>query len=123
VNGEHRKRKRSLSVGEQHTRDKKASISKTKETPEQVQFREFVSQVYAILERYHPLSVGVAEQSRDSNPSVLHFILPTPQNEETPNGKRKTDPVTEEKSLFFKLLNHEYTSVSQIEVPPQILQE
>lgn len=124
VNGEHRKRKRSLSAGEQHTRDKKVSVSRTKETPEQVQFREFVSQVYTILERYlleSLVSMEVADESRDSNPSVLNFTLPLPQNEDTTNGKRsKTDPLNEEKSLSSKLINNEYTSVSQIEVPSQL---
>ncbi len=61
----------------------------------------------------------LVDESRDSNPSVVHFTLPLPQIEETTNVKRsKTDPLNEDKSLSSKLINNEYTSVSQIEVRP-----
>jgi hypothetical protein len=58
VNGiEHRKRKRSptsITTGQQENhREKRISAVKSKETLEQIQFREFVSQIESILLLYY----------------------------------------------------------------------
>jgi hypothetical protein len=103
------------------------STSRTKETPEQTQFREFLAQVFIIFQRYIPypflpciFAASYLIKSHDSNPSVLYFVLPTVQQQETAetsNGKRsKTDPLSEERTLASKLQNIEYTNISQIEV-------
>ena len=52
VNGDHRKRKRSPSMTVLEHRDKRVSLSRSKETVEQIQFREFVGHVHAILSSY-----------------------------------------------------------------------
>ena len=41
-------------VGQEYHREKRGSSSKGKETVEQVQFREFITQVHAVLEEYPP---------------------------------------------------------------------
>ena len=109
-------------------------MSRMKETPEQTQFRDFLAQVFIIFQRYIPCPFLVCFAARylikshDSNPSVLYFVLPTVQQQETAetsNGKRsKTDPLSEERTLASKLQNIEYTNISQIEVilpiPPKL---
>ena len=60
VNGvEHRKRKRSPSTMAQEShREKRMSVGTSKETPEQIQFKEFVSQLESILATLY--NIGIA---------------------------------------------------------------
>ena len=51
MNGvEHRKRKRSPStIAQESHREKRSSVGKLKETPEQIQFKEFVNRMESVL--------------------------------------------------------------------------
>ena len=59
MNGvDHRKRKRSPSMMTQDShREKRMSGVKSKETPEQIQFREFVSQMESVLVKLYTLDI------------------------------------------------------------------
>ena len=59
MNGvEHRKRKRSPSMMVQDShREKRMSGVKSKESPEQIQFREFVSQIWSVLVELYVLDI------------------------------------------------------------------
>jgi len=52
VNGDARKRKRSPSAVEHGTKEKRLSTARTKETPEQIQWRQFMDKLLIVLERY-----------------------------------------------------------------------
>jgi len=107
VNGDGRKRKRSPVAGSlaDHGREKRVSVAKTKETNEQ---RQFMDNLLNVLERYL-CPENVLIYSRDTTPSVIHYSLPLNEGE----TKRKNEERT---TMYSKLSNHEYSSVSQIEV-------
>lgn len=52
VNGEGRKRKRSPSTIAEHSKEKRLSLAKSKEIPEEREFRGFVSNVFTLMSRY-----------------------------------------------------------------------
>jgi len=60
VNGDTRKRKRSPSTVAEHSKEKRLSLSKSKETPEERGFKEFVSNVFTLMSRYWSFFLNVA---------------------------------------------------------------
>jgi hypothetical protein len=119
VNGvDHRKRKRSPTTNAQDHHREKRAVSRVKETPEQTQFKEFLSNLYTVFLESDPVH-SRPKRSRDPLPSVMNFLLPIPQNEavEAPNVKRAKLEASEESRTFAdKLSNNEYTNIGQIEV-------
>lgn len=125
MNGfDYRKRKRSPATNmQEYHRDKRQGSLRTKETPDQIRFREFVSQVNTVLTEYGHFDVELTV-SHDPTPSVMLCPLPLVHSEssDVSNSKRsKTEPLDEERTVSSKMAHHEYSTLNQIEVHhPQV---
>jgi len=120
VNGvDIRKRKRSASSSEVVLREKRGSPGKVKETPEQIQFKRLVKDIAIVLTSYMANYPMAANISADSDPSVLRYPLPAPNEiSVSPNGKRtnKSESVEPVRTIASKLEANEYTNLNQLEV-------